>query len=322
MRGSSKVIVGTVLVLLVASISWIPAQDRSVQVSFGWVLSNFSGPVPFGEVGVAIDDTSGEVLVGFKRRVHVFNEVGMEIYSLRTDRSHATVLDLAVEPDGHVITLARDLEAAASDPAIGITRYDFRGRRVGQIEISGAPPPFDKMLPNRVFSVEKGLLLASTTAMLAVRVGPDGTFHRGYDIAELLEIPEDKRDSHQISGLGLDADGNLLLTCAVLFTAFVISPEGELVDSFGESGSAPGTFGVAAGIARDHLGRTYVADKARKVVMIFDESYQLLTEIGGDPALGGPRLGTPSGLDVDRNGFLYVTQIGQRGVWVYRVLPK
>jgi len=299
--------------------SWISAQDQAVRVSFGWVLSDFTGPVPVGESGVAVDHESGETLVGFKRRVHVFNKVGMEVYRLRTDRSLATVLDLAVEADGHVITLARDLEASGSDPRIGMTRYSFRGRRVGRIEVSGAPPPFDKMLPNRVFSEENGLVLASTTKMLAMRVDPDGTFQRGYDIAELLEIPEDERGSHQITGLSLDDDGNLLLTCAVLFSAFVVSPDGELIDTFGESGSAPGTFGVAAGIARDHLGRTYVADKARKVVMIFDDRYQLLTEFGAGSGTGGPRLGTPSGLDVDRNGLLYVTQVGQRGVWVYRI---
>jgi hypothetical protein len=174
------------------------------------------------------------------------------------------------------------------------------------------------MMPNRVFSRGNGLLLASTMQMLAMLVGADGTFERGHDLAGLLEIPEDERDTHEITGLSVDDEGNLLFTCAVLFSAFVVSPEGQLVQRFGQSGSIPGTFGIAAGIARDQFGRTYVADKARKVVIIFDDHYQLITEIFGDMGRGGPRLGIPSGVKVDRNGHLYVTQVGRRGVWVYR----
>lgn len=287
-------------------------------MSFGHVLSDFTGPVRVGEASVAVDREAGEVLVAEARDVRVFNHVGMQLFGFRTPRNLAGVLDLAVEADGNLITLALDLDAPGDRPRVVITRHNFRGIPVEEIIVSGAPPPFDGMQPNTVFSRGEKLILANTGDMIATVVDPQGTFERGYDLAEILEIPEEDRDSLEITGLAIDDAGNLLITCAILFSAFVVSPEGELVAIWGEPGSIPGTFGVASGIARDASGRTYVADKGRGVVMVFDQQYKFLQEFGHELTVAG-RVGMPSEVFVDGAGRVYLTQVGRRGVWVYNV---
>jgi hypothetical protein len=293
--------------------------EGEFRATFGFVLADFTGPVPFGDAPMASDPASGEVLVARGRDVEVFNEQGMQVFRLRSPYHLATVLDLAVEPDGQVITLARDLDAPGDLPRIVMTRHDFRGVPLAEIEISGAPPPFDGLLPNRVFSVENGLVFANTSRMRVVRTRRDGTFEKGLDLAEILEIDEEDREAVEITGLDVDPTGRMLLTCAVMFRVFEISPEGVLVASWGEAGSARGTFGVTAGITRDGRGRTYVADKNRGVIMVFDPAHRLLEEFAGE---GVHFLRLPSRLLVDAAGRLHVTQVGNRGVWVFDIRPK
>jgi len=309
------------IVVLAAWLAFPPAirAEEDLRVTFGHELADFNGPVAFGDAPMALDSASGEVLVAQGRDVKVFNEFGMQVFRLRSPYSLATVLDLAVEPDGQVITLARDLDAPGDHPRIAVSRHDFRGVPLGEIEITGAPPPFDALLPNRVFCRENRLIFANTNQLLAIATRRDGTFERGYDLGRILEIEDDRRDAVEVTGLDVDRAGNLLLTCAVMFRAFEISPEGKLTASWGQSGSARGTFGVVSGITRDAAGRTYVADKNRGVVMVFDREYGLLTEFYGE---GRRYLGLPSRLLVDSAGRLYVTQIGSRGVWVLDIRPK
>jgi DNA-binding beta-propeller fold protein YncE len=187
---------------------------------------------------------------------------------------------------------------------------------MGEIAIAGAPPPFDSLLPNRVFCRGERLIFANTSQLLALATQRDGTFERGYDLGAILEIAPDQREAVEITGFDVDRAGNVLLTSAVLFRAFEISAEGALAAAWGESGSARGTFGVVSGITRDEAGRTYVADKNRGVVMVFDASYGLIAEYAGE---GRRYLALPSRLLLDRAGRLYVTQVGSRPVWVFDV---
>ena len=86
--------------------------------------------------------------------------------------------------------------------------------------------------------------------------------------------------------------------------------------SFGRPGSAPGRFGILAGIATDSRGNLLVADKLKCVVMVFDKDFNFVTEFG----FRGPRpenLILPDDVAVDRTGRLYVTQWRSRGVSVF-----
>jgi len=268
-----------------------------------------------------VDPGSDEVLVGWRREVRVFNGVGMQVHKFATSMANAGILDLVVTPSGDLLTAALDLASPGDHPRVVINRHDFRGVPIEPLTLSGLPERFAALLPNRFFYHDGRLILVDTANWLAVFVEPDGGYAGGLDLASSLGIGDDERDSVQITGITVDSKGNFLLTCAAIFRAFAVSPEGSVLASWGEPGSVPGTFGVVSGIAADRHGRTFVADKNRGVVMIFDPEYRFVTEFGGDPSSAG-FLGLPNDVVADDAGHLYVTQIGRRGVWVYDVRPQ
>lgn len=296
------------------------ADSAAIAVTFGEALSDFNGTVPAGEARVVPDPATGEVLVGEARTVHVFNATGMEVFRFQIASNLGAIRDLAVLPSGEILALAYDQTAPGDRPRFVIARHDYRGAPRGEVVLSGLPPEFTGLLPNRMVLRGDRLVLASTTQHLAVATGTDGSFRQGYDLARILEIPAEDRPNTEFTGFGVDDRGNLLLTCAVMFRAFVISADGS-VASWGEPGAAAGKFGNAAGIARDEAGRYYVADKLRRVVLVFDENRRFLFEFGGDPAQPG-HLSRPSEVVSDGRARLYVTQVGRGGVLAFDVRPR
>jgi hypothetical protein len=291
-----------------------------ITVTFGEILSDFTGPVPVGEARVTLDAATREVLVGEARTVHVFNDAGMEVFRFQISSNLGAIRDLAVLPEGEILALAYDQAASADRPRFVIARHDYRGAPRGEIAVSGLPPQFQGILPNRMVLRGERLVLASTTQLLAIATRPDGSFLEGYDLGKLLGIPEEDRANTEITGFNADGEGNLLLTCAVLFRAFSIARDGS-VASWGEPGAIAGTFGNTGGISRDAEGRYFVADKLRRVVLVFDRSFRFLLEFGGDPSQPG-HLGRPSDVVADGAGRLYVTQVGRSGVFAYDVRSR
>jgi hypothetical protein len=161
-------------------------------------------------------------------------------------------------------------------------------------------------------------LFLGSSSMQVVVTDRNGVFQRGYNLADILEIPEKDRPDTEIFGFSLDAEGNMLFTVPVLFKAYVVTPEGKLAGSFGKAGSAPGLFGIVSGIARDDRGSYLVVERLRSVVMIFDKEFRFVQEFGyrGDkPA----NLIRPNELAFGNGGKLYVTQLRNRGVSVFAV---
>ena len=107
----------------------------------------------------------------------------------------------------------------------------------------------------------------------------------------------------------------MLFTVAPLFRAFVVSLSGQ-VRSFGRPGSAPGHFGIVAGIGADP-GRYYVVDNLKGAVIVFDRDLKLVGQFGARGSrkdqLQGPTSVAVAG---DR---VFVSQNGARGVAVYQV---
>jgi hypothetical protein len=287
----------------------LPARAAEpVTIAFGEVLSDFTGPVKVGEARVAIDPSNREVFVGEARSIRVFDPGGMQVYEFQIAGNLGAVRDLAVLPDGSIVTLAYDQEAPGDKPRFVLSRHDYRGVPIGEIELKGLPDEVSGLLPNRMIRRDDKLIIASTLQLLAAEVALDGTVLRGWDLGRLLGVPD---------GFAVDRDGSLLATVSVMFKAFRISPEGR-VESWGKPGSVAGTFGIAAGISPDGRGGYLVADKSRAVILVFDQNLRFLFEFGQDPA-GGLRLGRPSDVFADGAGRIYVTQGGKAGVWGYDV---
>jgi len=295
------------------------SADEQLRITFAHSLSDFSGTVRLAEARLAPGPPgSGEVAVAQGREVRFFNRNGMQEFRFSISMELGNIFDVAVEPDDTVLTLAYALDAPGDRPRYVITRHDYRGSAVGEVTPTGLPPRFSGLLPNRLFLQPDGIVLASTGQLLAVSLDRDGGFRRGYDLLEILGIDPAESESHDLTTVTSDRDGNLLITCAQLFRAFVVSPAGRLLESWGEAGSGPGTFGLVSGIARDAAGRFFVADQLRGTISVFDDKLGFVQEFGAEPMAGG-RLGIPKELMFDDLGRLFVTQVGERGVWVFVV---
>jgi hypothetical protein len=128
-----------------------------------------------------------------------------------------------------------------------------------------------------------------------------------------------RRSDLGLRGFNVDREGNILFTIQPLFSAFTMSPEGE-IRAFGTKGSAPGKFNIVGGIARDDAGNYYVADILKSAVLLFDKDLQWRKEFGY-------RSGRPSGLVAPEDMVavgdrLFVSQRARAGVSVFRIVAK
>jgi len=75
--------------------------------------------------------------------------------------------------------------------------------------------------------------------------------------------------------------------------------DGKFIKQWGEHGSGPGQFEVPHALALDSQGRLFVGDRANNRIQIFDQD--------GDFIAQWKQFGRPSGIFIDRNDVLYVT---------------
>lgn len=75
--------------------------------------------------------------------------------------------------------------------------------------------------------------------------------------------------------------------------------DGKFIKTWGTKGKGPGEFGELHGIALDSSGRVFVADRGNNRIQIFDAEGKYITE--------WKQFGRPSGIYIDANDTLYVT---------------
>jgi DNA-binding beta-propeller fold protein YncE len=105
-------------------------------------------------------------------------------------------------------------------------------------------------------------------------------------------------------GIAVDASGIIYVADAGDNTIKKLSPTGQLLATWGKTGSAPGEFNSPLhGVAVDAQGNVYVTDTFR--IEKFSSSGTLLAVFGntGSPA---QRLNLAAGLDIDAQGDVYV----------------
>ncbi|MEK7799753.1 MAG: hypothetical protein AAB297_07980, partial [Acidobacteriota bacterium] len=174
----------------------------------------------------------------------------------------------------------------------------------------GLPKELASFRPNVMLYRGGRIVLASLAQYRVVVIDRSGAFQKAHDLAKLLGMKDADRSKNDIAAFSMDQRGSMLITIPTLFKAFVIFPEGNVRD-VGHAGSAPGAFGVVAGIVGDEHGNLIVADKGRGVVMVFDANLELVTEWGD--------LVRPTDLTLGPAGKIYVTQARDRGVAVLKV---
>jgi len=287
-----------------------------VEATYLYNLSNFNGRVRSFWAQIEVDEETNEIYIADTRSgdIRIFNDKGMEIYRFGDDGSLGTILDVAVKPNGDILVLSRTIGQHS------IILCNFKGEPLSIIELKNLPADFSEFAPSSLVLRQGQLYLMDKTSLRLAVTDLDGNFKRGYDIAALSNIAENKRAATEIGGFSVDRDGNMLFTVPVLFRALKLTPAGK-VSGFGRPGSAPGRFGVVGGIVADDQGYYYVADRLKSVVLIFDKDFTFQTEFGYRGFKSQNLIG-PRNLGLDQNGRLYVSQLSNRGVSVFKITYK
>lgn len=307
--------------------SVMPAAALEVKASYLYKLSNFTGAIPFSTPGICADKVKNEIYVLSGDAVSIFNSAGMEIYRADYDPEVGTIYDLAVDGEGNVITLAFNGKRMA------IMRCNYRLEPQRTIAIRNLPPEFAGLSPNKLRYHDGRLYLASTSAMMVVVTDLDGEFVKGYDLVAMLgedlddkeksrgtesgKSSEQRRSDNGLGSFSVDPEGNILFVLPVLGKAGRISTDGTAT-LFGTRGHGTGKFGVPGGITADRAGNYLVSDKLRNIIIVFDRDLRLVTEFSSFKVRDA-LLTSPTSMDVDGAGKLYVSQAGRRGVNVYQI---
>jgi DNA-binding beta-propeller fold protein YncE len=84
------------------------------------------------------------------------------------------------------------------------------------------------------------------------------------------------------------------------------SKDGAYLKAWGHKGTGPGEFSAPHAIAIDAQGRVFVGDRGNNRIQIFDQDGNFLDE--------WTQFGNPSGVYIDGNDILYVTEIGMNSL--------
>jgi hypothetical protein len=319
MRDSAKTyaaIRGLSFALPVAAFLAAPAQAATKPAEaarYLWNLATETGPIRTSAAALTFDPTGREIVVTSGDAVRIFQQSGMEDFAFPVTGRLDRVLGAAVLDEGGDLVLL-----GMSGQRVVLLRTSFRGETVGAITPSGAPDGFlDGFIPTAVRVHDGRIYLADLGALRVLVVRPDGSAERAVDLAKLLlaDVPENKRGDVHLSGFGVDVDGGLLFTVAVLFKAFVLPPGGELRE-WGRAGGAPGMFNVVSGIAADER-HYYVVDQLKCAVIAFDRAgLGFVDEFGYRRVQSAGGLVGPTHVAAG-NGQVFVSQYADRGVAVF-----
>jgi hypothetical protein len=309
-------VVAAILCLMMTFVSPTHAASASVGAFFLYKLSDFTSVIPYMGGRVYVDRLRNETYVLYQNIVKVFNSKGMEIYRFGDNENLGMIQDLAVDREGNILTLS--YIEKGPDLSVAIIRCNYKGDPVERIAIKGIPPDFSEFHPDIMVYRDGPIYLADTANLRVVLIDANGQVQKAIDLVPYVDLKEKDRGDVQLGGFSVDAAGNLLFTLPVLFTATVLSPDGK-VASFGEPGSIPGRFGVVSDIIRDNRGNIIIADRLKSVVNLYDSNFNFLAEFGGRGDAPGSLI-VPQTLAIDADDRLYVTQLANRGVSVFRML--
>jgi hypothetical protein len=306
-RAARRVACALAIVSILAAPRSSPAQPA--QGAYLYTLSNFGGKVPYDWAQIQVDRSRNEVYVVYQNLVRIFSASGMEIFSFGDDLDLGQLLDAAVEADGHILLLS------FRDGRSHVTRCNFRGVPIAAIEITNLPDGLE-FTPNRMVLRNGLMYFAVLSASRVIVTDGSGAFKEHIELLAKADLDEKQQANRlEISGFSVDDEGNIFFTVPVVFKAFKLTADRTL-ESFGRPGSAPGRFGIVAGIAPDSRGRLVVADKLRSVLMVFAKDFTFITEFGSRGNRPGG-LVLPEAVAIDSRDHVYVTQGARRGVSVY-----
>jgi DNA-binding beta-propeller fold protein YncE len=323
------------LLLLVTSLIAVtlPAQAQT-SASYLYRLSDFSGPVASMWARIAVDQKEGEIytLNRSDSVIQIFNKTAMQVFDCGEDMALSSAIDITVADNGELYVLYRT-------PVATVRHLNYRGELISEIKIAVTEQGIQDFNPAYIDYMAGNLYLADAGKMQMVVTSTSGEIQNRFDFRRQIEgqikaeikdetLRESQRKRLQdkltalkgadLTGFSIDNKGNIYFTIAPLFTAFRSTPEGKL-EEFGTPGGAPGKFGVIASISADSAGNIFVSDRLRCVVLMFDSSFNFLTEFG----YRGERpdnLVVPDDIAIDEgNNRIYIAQAANLGISVFSI---
>ncbi|MDA8173667.1 MAG: hypothetical protein M0018_03640 [Nitrospiraceae bacterium] len=297
------------------------ARAYGFTVYYLYKLANFSGFIPFSfGTQLALDDQTGEVYV-INGGVSIFNTHGMQTFRFGESAGLGSIQGLAVDKDGNIMTLSYERDGMRY--FIGFCNY--RGELERKIGVTGLPPDFSAFKPQSILLKGGRLYLVDKVNMLVAQIDAKGVCLKTWDLFRIMGWDKVKNDDGSLLkpgaisafGFTIDGEGNMYFTAPTSFRAYKVTPDGK-ASGFGQGGDGPGKFGVVSGIAVDSKGYIYVSDRLRCVVMIFDKNLDFVKEFGFR-SYGPGGLIVPDDMVIGKDGTLYVSQGGDRGVDVFRM---
>jgi DNA-binding beta-propeller fold protein YncE len=301
--------------LLAGVVLGIGAVESRAEVRTDYIysLSNFFGLVHSNQARIYYDEDRKEMYVTDMgvNGVRIFNNRGMEIYRFGDDWNLGSIIGAVVDKEGNILVLNQTISKNT------IYVCNFRGELKSELTLKGLPPGFENFSISGMVSWHEQLYLLDNRNMRLLVTDSNGVSRSAYDLASLTGVKEKDRFQTAIGGYSVDREGNILFTVPVLFSAFKLSPDGN-ISGFGRPGSAPGRFNNAGGIAADDHGNFFVSDRLKHAILIFDRNFNFVREFG---YLGSKphNLAGPRDLLIDDDNQLYVSQFASRGVSVFKI---
>lgn len=116
-----------------------------------------------------------------------------------------------------------------------------------------------------------------------------------------------------------DDNGNIYVTDTLNSRVQMFDPDGKLLMTFGQRGTAWGMFDKPKGVALDSFGNVYVVDSGWSNVQIFNQKGKVLLFFGGRGPIPG-MLKNPTAIAIDRNNRVYVADYLNHRVEVYQLV--
>jgi DNA-binding beta-propeller fold protein YncE len=263
-------------------------------------------------LAVHADLHTGEVFVCDLRthRIVIFDADGLMRYQIRGGRAFRSPLDIAVDPSGRIVLLAR------RGSKVGLLQLDFDGLFLGEIPLTGLPDDADEpRLTSVALSPTGDRLYVIDSANLRLWVADyQGRVVSSFDFAvdftpeEALEIQLGHVDVYEDTVLvGLPTSGSVQL----------LDLEGKPTGRVGSYGTSPCTTARPVAAALDSANRVIVVDRQRMVFNVWDrDSNRCLGDNSGIGKSPG-RLYAPADIALDTAGRVYVSQGFEGRVQVY-----